>query len=295
MIGGSCPFFDKSSISTYIRTSQQKHKEKIREKRLEMRGQPFKVHLDKPRFCNSQKVAFIKYVNATKITEYSTISCGSWTCPVCGPKRALYVKYYLRDIIQLNNLNRFLTLTLDPKKIPKEYYSEIEIGFRKHTINKTHEYITKLLNHFLVIIKRKYINKSKEPLKYVWVVEFQQNGMTHIHMVINRFLPIRLMRYEWSRIGGGVQMDIGRVKTLIGVSNYIGNYIIKGLKNQYESINQKGGFKYNERRYSVSRYCIKPKKHKIISLNKLSEEDKNKCIKLFNLEEVYNTLKSETL
>lgn len=280
---------------TYIRTSQQKYREKIHERRMEMRGKAFRVHMTKPRFCGSQNTALINYVNNRQVIKYSTVPCRSWTCPDCGPKKALTVKYYLRDIIQLNTLSRFLTLTLDPKKIPIEYLHETEIGFRKIQVNHTHRYITKLLNHFLVIIKRRYVNKSKTLLKYVWVVEFQQNGMAHIHMVINQFLPIKLLRYEWSRIGGGVQMNISKVKTIVGVSNYIGNYIVKGLKTQYELKDQKGGFKYNERRYSVSQSCVKPEKNKVLSLNKMSEADRNTLIKLHNLEDVYNTLKSETI
>lgn len=278
---------------TYISTFQQKHLQKIREKRLELRGKLFKVHLNKPKFCGKYKAIFVKNINSKKVIELSPLSCWSWTCPVCGPKKAISTKYFLRDVIQINKLTRFLTLTLDPKKIPYEYFHRVELTFKTIVINRTHEYITKLLNLFILNIKRKYLKKQNEVLKYVWVIEFQKNGMAHLHMVVNQFLPIKLLRKEWARIGGGVQMHIAKVKSLVGVSSYIGDYIVKGFKNEFIDTNLQAGFKYNERRYSVSRSCIKPKYNKILSINKLPEEDKNEVINSLGLTEEYNNLKKD--
>lgn len=253
---------------TNIRTFQQyaspeeiaKSKLALSLARARKRGQPFKVKDKPPRFCRSYRIAFVNFSKGQlKDIQFTSVACKSWTCPACNAVKAMSVKYKLREVIIKNNLLYFLTLTLDPSLIPEKYTSARQ--------NHTHKYITKLFNHFITVLKRKsfqYFNKSKntwetysntnekEKLKYVWVMEFQKNGNAHLHILLNQYLPIDIVREIWTHVGGGHIMKVENVKSLNGISYYLTDYIVKGIK--HDSTEQ-SGFKYFERRYSISKSC----------------------------------------
>jgi len=268
---------------TNNRSSQQDEiKELIRAKKEHNKGKKFKSRKNPPHFCKRNRIAYLDYQdNQLKKVTFSHIPCNSWTCPDCQMTKALTVKYHLRDIIVLNDLLYFLTLTLDPQKIPPEY------------TDNTHKFITKIFNHFITVIKRKkfeYFHRGKNryysfhlktqelKLKYVWVIEFQKNGNAHLHILFNKFLPIDVICKVWEHVGGGVMMRIEKVKTLQGISNYITDYIVKGIKHDKKNVSY---LRFNQRRYSVSRSCTRPRR----SLQKA--EGKNTLPRW-----VYNTIKS---
>ena len=232
---------------TNNRSIQQASKN-IQLAKQKLRGKKFRIRKNKPNFCRNNKIALLK-INNKSITEakFKRIPCNSWTCPDCSIKKALVIKYYFREVIELNKLKYFLTLTLDPTKIPAEYK------------DNTHKYITKIFNHFLTILRRNKEIKSQQKLKYVWVIEFQKNGNAHMHILLNNYLNIRTVRKLWQHVGGGIQMKIEKVDSLAGISNYISDYIVKGIKGEFEE--KSYGFKYFERRYSISKSCIRPPKN----------------------------------
>jgi hypothetical protein len=254
--------------------SFQQNKYGTYDSKKKLRGKRFRIRKTKPRFCNSNKIALLKLTEG-QITDakFTRIPCNSWTCPNCGIKKALQVKYYFREVIKLNNLAYFLTLTLDPKKIPPEYKKN------------THKYITKIFNHFLTILKRHKANKSQEILKYVWVIEFQKNGNAHMHILLNKYLPIRVVRKLWQHAGGGMQMKVLPIKTLEGISNYISDYIVKGIKGELEEKDY--GFNYFERRYTISKSCMRPTKN---PYKKLTLKEEIEQFPSGSLNWVYNTL-----
>jgi len=208
---------------------------------------------------------------------------------MCGPLKAIAAKYLIMSIVKLNDLSYFLTLTLRPDRIPTECLTD------------THRFITKLFNQFVTQLKRKtfwvWSNKFKTyikfslkhseiKLKYVWVIEFTDKGIAHMHILLNKFLPIKVLREEWQRIGGGQQMKISKVRSLIGVSAYVTDYILKGLKHTTSGVS---GFKYFQKRYAISQSNIRPPKVKYLSINKLPLEEKLRVAKLVDLDMVYNT------
>jgi hypothetical protein len=54
---------------------------------------------------------------------------------------------------------------------------------------------SKLLNHFIVAIKRQF-----KVTHYVWRMEQQLNGNTHFHFLSNKFIPHYELRQLWNRI-----------------------------------------------------------------------------------------------
>lgn len=262
---------------TNIRTTQQEM-EVVIEARKKLTGKYFQVRSSRPTFCNKGRIAFIKKVNGNiSSVQFCYMPCRSWTCPDCGPKKALQIKYYLMEVIYLNHLTYFLTLTLNPKRIQEDY------------ANNTHKYITKLFNHFLTSLKRKYRFNFKEKLRYVWVIEFQNNGNAHLHILMNQFLPIKFIRKLWVYVGGGHIMKIMKVKTMKGIGAYLTNYLVKGLKSHTEG---EKCFRFFERRYSISQTCIRPKKSINPIFTNLPEQELRQKLKAENLEGVYNMLHS---
>lgn len=269
---------------TNNKSSQQKSvKNRIREKKADMYGKPFKTKLSPPPFCNRDRIAILQLADGQlKKIKYTRRLCNSWTCPGCQIRKAILTKYLLRDVIFMNKLDYFLTLTLDPKKIPSDFK------------DNTHEYITKIFNHFITVIKRKkfkYFHKEKnryytlnlssqeEKLKYVWVIEFQSNGNAHLHILFNKFLPIDVIRKVWEHVGGGNMMRIEKIKSLIGISNYVSDYIVKGVSEHSKQVSQ---LKFFQKRYAISTSCVRPKKQ---SQKADPTDDRFK--------EVYNTLNSD--
>ncbi|MBP9702868.1 hypothetical protein KBD69_04225 [Candidatus Woesebacteria bacterium] len=254
-------------VLTNNRSSQQtdSQKEWIRQIKTKLYGRKFKTRLIPPRFCESRKIAFMVY-EGKRLAQINVkrIGCNSWTCPRCQIKKALRLKYLLLNIALLNDIWYHLVLTLDPKTIPLEYFG--------NGVNKTHEYITKKFNHLVVTLKRNkftyYSTKKKRfykfelkkqvnILKYIWVLQFQPGtGIAHLHILLNQFLPAEIIRKVWMHIGGGIDIHIEKVKSVNRISRYVLNYIVDGIDTHKG--NPIGGFKYFERRYSVSRSCTRP-------------------------------------
>lgn len=288
---------------TNIRTSQQAEMSTIQKeeyaqllkwRRAEMKGKPFKTRAVPSTFCRSYRLAILKIDKGLlKHVTFTKLPCNSWTCPACQINKALKVKRLLKETIILNDLSFFLTLTLDPKKIPEEY--------RNHNNNLTHKYITKLFNHFCTTLRRKTFNyfddkkgkfisfkldKEADDLKYIWVIEFQKNGNAHLHILLNQFLPIQAVREVWTHIGGGHIMRVENVKNIYGISVYLSDYIVKGIKSDST---KESGFKYYEKRYQISKYCLKPTKNvraffNDFELGNLTEQEVKDGLKLYSLD-----------
>jgi len=273
--GNNVPAERRVLFLTPIRSSQQA---RINKAKQNLRGKKFRQRSDTPSFCKKHGMAFVHFEQGkpTK-AELVRIPCNSWTCPACAITKAIKAKYLIKEVAILNNLLYFLTLTLDPAHIPPEYIPEGD--------NLTHKYITQKFNVLLTNLRRKY-----KQIKYVWVVEFQQNGNAHLHILLDQRIDIDLVRTIWTRIGGGHIMRIERVKSLSGIANYLSNYIVKSINDNADSHN----LHYFERRYSISQSCNRPNK----TLEPLIVDDSSlgvaRLLSKLGLYEVYNRLQHGT-
>lgn len=241
-----------TTLSEYIKTIKQ-----------QMRGEFFRMS---PYPCNiSNNKKFLLRIGENgklEAIKETFVKCNSWTCPRCAPIKAKAISYQIGDIILLNNLNCYLTLTLNPNSLNPEDILE----------SRTHKIITGFFNHLITTIKRKkfkYFNiknnryyqfdlkNSGEKLKYVWVIEFQKNGLAHMHILLNQFLPIEVIREVWVHIGGGHIMFIDEVSNLQSVSRYITKYLCKEFNSEFE---RRLTFRFFEKRYSISQSCERPPK-----------------------------------
>lgn len=282
-------------------------------KMSEMRNKKFLPLAQPPSYCNRIEFASIEYKNNKPVkVKFSHIPCKSWRCPVCAPKRVKAVKRLLVDVAILNNLNYFLTLTLDPKTVPMQYKDD------------THAYITKIFNHFLTNLKRKKfkyrknnkthvfdLKNSNTKIKYVWVMEYQDNGNAHMHLLANIYLPIKKIREMWLHVGGGPQMRVEEVRSIQAAALYISSYLTKGLLpkskvNTHENLNwttdklkdqqvwdrmrniHTSNFKFFQKRYCISPTCERPQKFKYLPMTKDNGSIDLEKLKSDGLEWVYN-------
>jgi hypothetical protein len=109
---------------------------------------------------------------------------------------------------EARQLQRFLTLTLDPKKIEGDPIRYLNAAFAK----------------LRVYLQRKY---GAAP-QYIRVLEFQKNGNPHFHILIDRYIDLEWIRSAWVAVGGGFMVDI-RLVDVHRVSRYLSKYLTKQL------------------------------------------------------------------
>lgn len=144
----------------------------------------------------------------TGATQFHRVNCKCWKCSFCGPKKAKRYKHAIRQVAATLQLRRFLTLTLDPKKIDGDPV----------------RYLNRLFAMLRVYLRRRY----GEAPQYIRILEFQKNGNPHFHILIDRFVPREWIKAAWVGIGGGYMVDIRQVD-VHDVARYVSRYVTKEL------------------------------------------------------------------
>lgn len=142
------------------------------------------------------------------LQTFHRLNCKCWTCKHCGPKKAKRYRYLIAQLAEQEHLTRFLTLTLDPKKIEGNSVS----------------YLRRVFNKFRLYLGRRYGG----PIKYIAVLEFQQSGIAHLHVLVDRFIPQNWISESWSALGGGNIVDI-RYVDVHRIARYVSKYLTKEL------------------------------------------------------------------
>jgi hypothetical protein len=141
-------------------------------------------------------------------SRFHRLPCKSWICDYCGPRRAKRYRHAIRSAAEAHHLQRFLTLTLDPKKINGDPVRYLNLAFAK----------------LRVYLRRAY---GVSP-QYIRVLEFQKNGNPHFHILIDRYVDLEWIRRSWIAVGGGFMIDI-RFVDVHRISRYLSKYLTKEL------------------------------------------------------------------
>ncbi len=158
-------------------------------------------------------------------TQVARLSCKSWNCPVCGPKRAWRLSRGIIDAAQRLELRRFLTLTLNP---------------RSCTAEGSEKYIKDCWAKFRVSLGR----LNGKAIQYILVMERQKSGYAHLHILVDRYLPQPWVQQAWKAVGGGKFVNIKMVD-IHRVAPYLSKYLTKELI--------LAAYRPGTRRYSTSR------------------------------------------
>jgi len=167
---------------------------------------------------------------------YARMYCKAWDCAYCGPRKAARVCKLIAAAAKAHGLNRFLTLTLDPKKCTGEE-------------NKV-RYIRDVWRKFRVYLTRKHGNT----VEFISVLEEHKSGIPHLHVLVDRYIKQAWISGAWNALGGGRIADIRFVADLDKIGYYLGKYLSKEMLL---------GHGPGVRRYSTSRGVkLIPKKEK---------------------------------
>lgn len=143
--------------------------------------------------------------------RYHRVNCKCWDCAYCGPRKAGAYKNRIRELAEHHKLTRFVTLTLDPKKLGGDASDSVA-------------YLRKCFDKFRTYLQRKF----GRSIKYIAVLEFQKNGFAHLHLLVDRFIEQAWISQAWEALGGGSHVDI-RMVDLHRVSRYLSKYLTKDL------------------------------------------------------------------
>lgn len=151
----------------------------------------------------------LRYQNETT-GETAPYRCGSWDCDCCGHRlRMSLIEEIERITSERPEMRRFLTLTVD---------SSAPVGKASQ-----HEYITDRWNAL-----RTELNDRYDDLSYLWVRhEGDERDRPHLHLLVDRFIPVEELSYLSDRVGLGEVVDIRRVDAR-NAAHYISAYLGKG-------------------------------------------------------------------
>lgn len=158
-------------------------------------------------------------------TYYSRLRCKAWKCPRCGPKKVKQIRRGIIERATQKNLCRFLTLTLNP---------------RYCTPDGSISYIRRCWNELRTYLKRRY----KASISFIAVVELQQSGYAHLHILVDRYIEQSWIKKAWQAVRGGEIVDI-RYVDIHRIGPYMAKYLTKEVF--------LAPFAPRQRRYSTSR------------------------------------------
>ncbi len=140
----------------------------------------------RPRKKNCGKYTLIGSVNQSY--SHHRFRCKSYACGWCGPKKIRQVRKRIVQRALQHGLQRFLTLTLDPKKMKPGLHTKEKIAYLYAAWRKMRVYLRRTLGKSLVFIA---------------VVELQGNGNPHLHLLVGSYIPKRWICASWQALGGG--------------------------------------------------------------------------------------------
>ncbi len=136
--------------------------------------------------------------------------CAHRSCPPCWRRRVSTIRVKVSQAVLIWDLTRLLSLTLDPKKIDGDPYELLGHVWHKFS----HE-----------------LQRKSEGLRYIWFKGVHRSGIPHLHVLVNRYLDQSWVSDTWSKLGGGVIVDVrgfGFQKIDVErVTNYVTSYLTK--------------------------------------------------------------------
>ena len=142
--------------------------------------------------------------------RFHRLMCKCWRCSYCGPRRAKRVKRAIRESAEQLRLQRLVTLTLDPKRIPPG--------------RSAVRYLRACFDQLRVTWRRRFL----EAPQYIAVLEFQKSGSPHLHILVDRWMTQAWLKHAWESLGGGWSVDV-RYVDIHNVARYLSKYLTKEL------------------------------------------------------------------
>jgi hypothetical protein len=132
--------------------------------------------------------------------------CGCYRCMGCLPRKLRRVRTRIAQIATEKKLLKFVTLTLDPKKIP-------------HSISSD-RYLRETWRKMRVLLARRF----GQSINFIGVLEFQKSGVAHLHLLVGVYIPQDWLSSAWQSVGGGQIVDI-RYVDIQRIAGYLTRYL----------------------------------------------------------------------
>lgn len=137
---------------------------------------------------------------------HSRLLCQCYRCERCRPRKLSRVRSRIAEIATEKKLLRFVTLTLDPKKIPEETRSD--------------QYLRETWRKMRVLLARHFGSS----IHFVSVLEFHKSGIAHLHALVGVYIPQDWLSSAWQSVGGGKIVDI-RYVDVHRIAGYLTRYL----------------------------------------------------------------------
>lgn len=144
--------------------------------------------------------------NRTDRIGVSRLQCGAYRCLSCLPRKLRRVRTRIAQIATEKKLLKFVTLTLDPKKIPPGVRSD--------------RYLRETWRKMRVLLARRF----GESVHFIGVLEFQKSGVAHLHLLVAVYIPQDWLSSAWQSVGGGKIVDI-RYVDVHRIAGYLTHYL----------------------------------------------------------------------
>jgi len=137
---------------------------------------------------------------------HSRLFCKSLRCPYCRKPKLKNLRSQIAKVAHQLQLTRFVTLTLDPKKLRNSKESD--------------RYLRKCWRKMRVSLERKF----GSTVQFIGVIEFHKSGVAHLHLLVGKFIRHDWLSRKWQRNGGGKVVDI-RYVDVHRVTAYLTPYL----------------------------------------------------------------------
>src|SRR5258708_23394011 len=138
---------------------------------------------------------------------HSRLFCKSLRCPYCRKAKLKNLRARIAQLAHQLQLRRFVTLTLDPKRLTDS--------------KDTDRYIRKCWRKLRVALERKF----GKTVQFIGVLEFQKSGVPHLHLLVGVYIPQAWLSIAWQSTGGGKIVDI-RYVDVHRVTAYLTAYLV---------------------------------------------------------------------
>ncbi len=160
------------------------------------------------------KGALVSILDGGERVRVIPMMCKTWGCPQCGPRLG---KMWIA-VISSQKIERFMTLTCDPKKFrdPQKAVAWMKIAFG-------------------TLVRR--IRARYGALEYAGVWELHKSGWPHFHVALKGcYIPQAWLSLQWSGLGVGRVVWISRVGSARECARYLGKYLMKGARRTYDHL-----------------------------------------------------------
>ena len=137
---------------------------------------------------------------------HSRLFCKSLRCPYCRKPKLKNLRARIAQLAHQLQLRRFVTLTLDPKRLTNR--------------KDTDRYIRKCWRKMRVSLERRF----GKTVQFIRVLEFHKSGVAHLHLLVGVYIPQAWLSQAWQSIGGGEVVDICYVD-VHRVAGYLATYL----------------------------------------------------------------------